>query len=688
MRRLFSRCSELILVDCTHNTNRYHYQLFTVMVMDEFGHGQVVHHSVMETNSAWHMTRAMQHYVRTHGDHAKKVQVVMADKDLNENNVIQRALPGVSVCICLFHVLKYLKAAVRDPKYGKLSADDQEPFNHIIPTMVYAKDEASYEGHQKSLKNMCKRLTHKHLQNLATDTNNVLENFFGKIKKEVSAVTDMRTLFQTVWNRALRDKHEYVQEVRKTGQGLRSGDERSTQVDHRFVAGKIAGEYASAVNDLQFFKTPATPRVYRVSGDVEPLAPFTYNGYRDQKARENQEQDDEDPWLPDHESAAGAQSNKVDSNVKVKVEDNKPQTPTRRLPVRASTAEEDSEPRINLNHRAKKTGRPKLDRKKEAAATKKKRAEFMAGLKIRRKEGAVTLVQFAQAIAKDKPGLKECCERVGGLPVRFTKFANREPKLVTKKACVVKLLVSETSAESPIVVSQSSNPSTPGSDCDGEVHCVSIASKRCKEGSDTVRWQQEVVACAVDADKHEEVNRVAEWINAHNTVAWYGKTVVIDVLRNTRGSTLVVEKKLLGKITAFKRQFDADIKKNAPPRIQKLLIPVNVPSHHWGIMIDMPKRTYYDRLDSETIVPALENICKQLRKTTFEMSHIDAEVTPKQTDSFNCGVFVCKFCKFVDPDFSFSCTKKSLAQMRYEVLHFILYGEVEGLTPAIQQSNA
>ncbi|KAE9056825.1 hypothetical protein PF010_g31612, partial [Phytophthora fragariae] len=37
MRRLYSRFSELLLVDCTHKTNRYNYQLLTFMTMNEFG---------------------------------------------------------------------------------------------------------------------------------------------------------------------------------------------------------------------------------------------------------------------------------------------------------------------------------------------------------------------------------------------------------------------------------------------------------------------------------------------------------------------------------------------------------------------------------------------------------------------------------------------------------------------------
>ncbi|KAE8952543.1 hypothetical protein PR001_g33249, partial [Phytophthora rubi] len=50
MRRLYSRFSELLLVDCTHKTNRYNYQLLTFMTMNEFGEGAVVQHSLLEAN--------------------------------------------------------------------------------------------------------------------------------------------------------------------------------------------------------------------------------------------------------------------------------------------------------------------------------------------------------------------------------------------------------------------------------------------------------------------------------------------------------------------------------------------------------------------------------------------------------------------------------------------------------------
>ncbi|OWY92906.1 hypothetical protein PHMEG_00037887 [Phytophthora megakarya] len=80
MWRVFSRFSELLMVDCSHKTNRYNYQLLTFMAMNEFGEGAVVHHSMIEAN-----------------------------KDLNEIRVLEANFSDTRILICHFHVIKYLK---------------------------------------------------------------------------------------------------------------------------------------------------------------------------------------------------------------------------------------------------------------------------------------------------------------------------------------------------------------------------------------------------------------------------------------------------------------------------------------------------------------------------------------------------------------------------------------------------
>jgi hypothetical protein len=70
--------------------DRYNYQLCTFMVMNEFGGGQVVQHSLLETNADWHMLKAIDHFVQTN-ENTKLLRVVMVE---------------ARILICLFHVVK------------------------------------------------------------------------------------------------------------------------------------------------------------------------------------------------------------------------------------------------------------------------------------------------------------------------------------------------------------------------------------------------------------------------------------------------------------------------------------------------------------------------------------------------------------------------------------------------------
>ena len=42
------------------------------------------------------------------------VRIIMVDKDLNEINAIKQFIPGATVLLCKFHVMKYFKKKVSD----------------------------------------------------------------------------------------------------------------------------------------------------------------------------------------------------------------------------------------------------------------------------------------------------------------------------------------------------------------------------------------------------------------------------------------------------------------------------------------------------------------------------------------------------------------------------------------------
>jgi hypothetical protein len=87
------------------------------MTIDEHGSGRIVQHSLMETNSDWHMHKALDHFEKVH-EKTKLLRVIVIDKDMGEIRVLQERFPEARVLICLFHVVKYLALKVRKPEYG------------------------------------------------------------------------------------------------------------------------------------------------------------------------------------------------------------------------------------------------------------------------------------------------------------------------------------------------------------------------------------------------------------------------------------------------------------------------------------------------------------------------------------------------------------------------------------------
>ncbi|KAF1774277.1 hypothetical protein GQ600_25834 [Phytophthora cactorum] len=100
MRKMYQRFPELLLVDCTHKTNRYNYQLCTLMVMDQFGIGQAIQHSVIERNADWHMMKIIEHFQSVNP--WQKTNVIMVDKNLNDIHVLKSMVFDSRVCFVTF----------------------------------------------------------------------------------------------------------------------------------------------------------------------------------------------------------------------------------------------------------------------------------------------------------------------------------------------------------------------------------------------------------------------------------------------------------------------------------------------------------------------------------------------------------------------------------------------------------
>ncbi|OWZ05124.1 LOW QUALITY PROTEIN: hypothetical protein PHMEG_00022847 [Phytophthora megakarya] len=106
----FQAFTALLMIDCKHKNN-------SLMIMDLFGAGQFVQHSVIEINSDWHLCKVIDHF-KSANPTWDNIRVVMVDKDMKEVDV---EFPNAHVLLCHFHVLKFLQGIVKDSKYGKYS---------------------------------------------------------------------------------------------------------------------------------------------------------------------------------------------------------------------------------------------------------------------------------------------------------------------------------------------------------------------------------------------------------------------------------------------------------------------------------------------------------------------------------------------------------------------------------------
>ncbi|GMF48919.1 unnamed protein product [Phytophthora fragariaefolia] len=116
------------------------------MVIDQFGNGQTVQHSVTERNAEWHMVKVVEHFQPVNV--WERTKVIMVDKDLNEIDVLKSMFPCAQILLCHFHVIMWLRNAIRnDKKYGTYSSDELKQMDFCVAKMVYSRSEVELLQH-------------------------------------------------------------------------------------------------------------------------------------------------------------------------------------------------------------------------------------------------------------------------------------------------------------------------------------------------------------------------------------------------------------------------------------------------------------------------------------------------------------------------------------------------------------
>ncbi|KAE9273227.1 hypothetical protein PF008_g29894, partial [Phytophthora fragariae] len=150
MRRWFKAFPEVLLIDATHNTNESRYKLFSFMVNDVYGHGQYVHHSLMENKSAECLTDAIRSF-KFHNPAWEKVKVIVIDKDMGELGLLEKEFVGAKVILCHFHLKKYIRTEMAKSEYGGSSSFDRDQVEDAVDMMRLATSVEEYTKYLKYL---------------------------------------------------------------------------------------------------------------------------------------------------------------------------------------------------------------------------------------------------------------------------------------------------------------------------------------------------------------------------------------------------------------------------------------------------------------------------------------------------------------------------------------------------------
>ncbi|KAE8882539.1 hypothetical protein PF003_g33349 [Phytophthora fragariae] len=211
-----------------------------MVAMDQYGNGQPVQYSLIETNSDWHMAKCMDHFKRAN-EHWRFVRIVIVDKDMREIDIIRKKFPEARVLLCHFHVIKWLHETIRkSKKYGVYEEDVLSQMKHTITNMTYARTPDAYTSHRDEFKSLALREDRTELwdyfvknwdeccemwvmayrvglPHFGNHTNNRVESLFGKLKRYLKGHLTMRASLKVLLAYQRRKEEEYTAKVEMPG---------------------------------------------------------------------------------------------------------------------------------------------------------------------------------------------------------------------------------------------------------------------------------------------------------------------------------------------------------------------------------------------------------------------------------------------------------------------------------------
>ena len=144
MKNCFNSYPEIVFIDATYKLLDINTPVYVMLVEDSNGQSEIVFTCLL-VNEDHDSVKWMMETFKKRNSNWQKVRVVMADKDMDERNVIKEAFPSASMLICLFHVLRTFRREISCEKLG-ITSGQRVCSLELLQKMAYASSEKEYQA--------------------------------------------------------------------------------------------------------------------------------------------------------------------------------------------------------------------------------------------------------------------------------------------------------------------------------------------------------------------------------------------------------------------------------------------------------------------------------------------------------------------------------------------------------------
>jgi hypothetical protein len=140
-REWFEKYPDINHLDATYKICMENFILYIFLAQDKNLAGVPIAFCLMKTETTGNMEFMYKMFSELFD--AKKIKVIMIDKDLQNIEILKRFFPHVSLLLCTFHVIKYLKSIFADYDLDK---GEKEKMLQVIFSMIYAKNQKELDA--------------------------------------------------------------------------------------------------------------------------------------------------------------------------------------------------------------------------------------------------------------------------------------------------------------------------------------------------------------------------------------------------------------------------------------------------------------------------------------------------------------------------------------------------------------